>query len=128
MSSVSQEHFTPSVSCIFLEGTKELQILNICAVLKIVLKNTRPNETENSAGISKQSTGARNRVAIGLSFWPDRLHILAEIGSLESPLGLHKSLKIRALFSFIINKLTRCLGGGGGTRLKGPVVSRGGRS
>ncbi len=32
-----------------------------------------------SARILKQSMGARNRVGIGLSCWPDRLHSLAEL-------------------------------------------------
>jgi hypothetical protein len=49
-----------------------------------------------SAGIFKQSMGARNRVGIGLSYWPARLHSLVELVSLESILGLLKSLKIRA--------------------------------
>ncbi len=34
---------------------------------------------EYSAGIFKQSIGARNHVGIGLSFWPARLHRLAEL-------------------------------------------------
>ncbi len=51
------------------------------------------NLTEFSAGIFKQSMGARNRVGIGLSYRPARLHSLDE---LESTLGLLKSLKIRA--------------------------------
>ncbi len=42
-----------------------------------------------SAGILKQSMGARNRVGIGLSDQPARLHRLA-----ESILGLQKNLKI----------------------------------
>jgi hypothetical protein len=51
-----------------------------------------------SAGISKQSMGARNRVGIGLSCRPARLlHIQpGGTGSLESILGLLKSVKIRA--------------------------------
>ncbi len=44
----------------------------------------------------KQSLGARNRVGIGLSNRPARLHRLAELISLESSLGLLKSLKFRA--------------------------------
>jgi hypothetical protein len=44
-----------------------------------------------SAGILKQSMGARNRVGIGFSYWPARLHRLA-----ESIPGLLKSLKIPA--------------------------------
>ncbi len=52
------------------------------------------------AGIFKQSTGARNRVGIGLSFRPARLHNTQPggIGFLESILGLLKRLKIRALY------------------------------
>jgi hypothetical protein len=42
-----------------------------------------------SAGVLDQYTGARNRVGIGLSNRPARLHRLA-----ESILGLLKSLKI----------------------------------
>jgi hypothetical protein len=42
---------------------------------------------------------ARNRVGIGLSYRPARLHSLAEFGSLESILRLLKSLKIRALLT-----------------------------
>jgi hypothetical protein len=34
---------------------------------------------KTSAGIFKQSMGARNRVGIGLSYRPDRLHRLAEL-------------------------------------------------
>jgi hypothetical protein len=44
-----------------------------------------------SAGISEQSMGERNQVVIGLSYWPDRLHRLA-----ESIPGLFKSLKIQS--------------------------------
>ncbi len=48
-----------------------------------------------SAGIFKQSMGAGNRV--GMSYWSTRLYTQpGEIGSLESILGLLKSLKIRA--------------------------------
>jgi hypothetical protein len=52
----------------------------------------------NKAGIFKLSMGARNRVGIGLSYWPARLHSTqpGAIGSLKSILGLLKSLKIRA--------------------------------
>jgi hypothetical protein len=52
-----------------------------------------------SAGIFKQSMGARNRVGIRLSYRPARLHSLAELVSLESILGLLKSLKIRTQYS-----------------------------
>jgi hypothetical protein len=34
--------------------------------------------SEYSAGILKQSMGARNRVGIGFSYWPARLYRLAE--------------------------------------------------
>ncbi len=45
----------------------------------------------NCAGIFEQSMGARNRVGIGLSVRPARLHFLA-VNSLESIPGLLKSL------------------------------------
>ncbi len=44
-----------------------------------------------SAGIFKQFIGARNRVGIGLSFWPGRLHSLAELVPWNRFLG---SLKV----------------------------------
>jgi hypothetical protein len=55
-------------------------------------------EERTSAGIFKQSMGAKNRVGIGLSFRPARLHGTQPggIGSSESIPGLPKSLKIRA--------------------------------
>jgi hypothetical protein len=50
-------------------------------------------------GIFKQSMGVRNQVRIGLSYRPARLHTTQPGGivSMESILGLLKSLKIRAL-------------------------------
>jgi hypothetical protein len=48
------------------------------------------------AGIFKQFRGARNRVGIGLSYWPAWLHRLAALIPWKSILGL-KGLKIRAL-------------------------------
>ncbi len=51
-----------------------------------------------SAGIFKQSMGARNRVGIGLSYRPASLHSVAELGSSESILGILKSLTIRPLY------------------------------
>jgi hypothetical protein len=52
------------------------------------------------AGIFKQSMGARNREGIGLSYVPARQTTQpGRIGSLEWILGLHKSVKIRALVS-----------------------------
>jgi hypothetical protein len=50
-----------------------------------------PSGKENGAGIFKHSMEAGNRVVIGLSYRPSRLHSLAEL-----VLGLLKSLKIRA--------------------------------
>ncbi len=63
--------------------------------MNVVSTCTKQNK---SAGISKQSMGARNRVGLGLSNRPARLHIQpGGIGSLESILRLIKSLKIGAL-------------------------------
>ncbi len=45
----------------------------------------------NGAGIFKQTTGARNRVAIELSYQPARATQPAGVGSLESILRLLKS-------------------------------------
>ncbi len=52
-----------------------------------------------SCHIYVQYMGARNRVGIGLSYRPARLHTAQPggIGSLESILGFLKSIKIRAL-------------------------------
>jgi hypothetical protein len=66
-------------------------------------KNHEIRAVENSAGIFKQSVGVRNRVGIGLSYRSARLKRLAELipclaYSLESILGLLKSLKIRAQY------------------------------
>ena len=49
-----------------------------------------------SAGILKQAMGARNRVGIGLSYRPARMHRLG-VDSLELILERLKRLKIRAL-------------------------------
>ncbi len=49
------------------------------------------------AGIFEQSMGAKNRVGIGLSYWPTRLHRLA-----ESIPGLFESFKILSLKSKIL--------------------------
>jgi hypothetical protein len=46
-----------------------------------------------SAGIFKQSMGARNRVGIGLSYWPARLHSLAELVPWNRFLGSLKMWK-----------------------------------
>jgi hypothetical protein len=48
-------------------------------------------QLENCAGISEQSIGARNRVGIGLSYRPARLHSLAELVPWNRFLG---SLKV----------------------------------
>jgi hypothetical protein len=51
---------------------------------------------QSSAGIFKQSKGARNQVGMGCRTARQSIQP-AGIGSLESILGLLKSLKIRAL-------------------------------
>jgi hypothetical protein len=58
-----------------------------------------PTNRQNwfSAGIWEQSMGARNRVGIGLSYRPARLHRLAKSVPSNRFLGLLKSLKIPAL-------------------------------
>jgi hypothetical protein len=68
--------------------------------------------------------GARNRVEIGLSYRPARLHRLAEL-TLESIPGLLKRLKIRDLYN-LIKGLSRSplferglIGGGEGGRGEG---------
>jgi|LakMenE01Jun11ns_1017448.scaffolds.fasta_scaffold8843504_1 hypothetical protein len=53
----------------------------------------RKEKLNLSAGIFKQSMGARNQVGIGFSYLPARLHSLADFFSLESILGLLISLK-----------------------------------
>jgi hypothetical protein len=55
---------------------------------------------EASAGIVKQSMGARNRVGIGLSYWPARIHRLE-----ESIPGLLEILKIPSLGSLKVRAL-----------------------
>jgi hypothetical protein len=47
------------------------------------------------AGIFKQCVGTRNRVGIGLSYRPARLHRFAELIPWHRLLGSFKSLKIR---------------------------------
>jgi hypothetical protein len=49
------------------------------------------------AGICKQYVGVRNRVGIGLSYRPARLHRLAELNPWNRFLDSLKSLEIRAL-------------------------------
>jgi hypothetical protein len=56
---------------------------------------------EACAGILEQSMGARNRVGIGLSYRPARLHRLAELIPWNRFL---KSLKILALYSSLALK------------------------
>jgi hypothetical protein len=46
---------------------------------------------------SVEATQARNRIGLGLPYRPARLHRVGGIDSLESILGLLKSLKILAL-------------------------------
>jgi hypothetical protein len=56
--------------------------------------------TEQLCWYFKQSMGTRNRVGIGLSYRPDRLHRLVELVSWNQFPGLHKSLKIRFLLFY----------------------------
>jgi hypothetical protein len=56
---------------------------------------------QTSAGIFKQSIGARNRVGIGLSYWPARLHRLAKLIPWNRFFGSLKVTKIRALAYFV---------------------------
>ncbi len=67
-----------------------------------VIKSTVPLINQQTrakiwAGIFKQSMGARNRVGIGLSYHPARLHRLAESIPWNRFLGILKGLQIRAL-------------------------------
>ncbi len=73
---------------IFLDGDLLLQRqaggLQLVLILLTVcqLKHSCPSnvtEVGTKAGIFKQSMGARNRVGIGLSYWPARLHRRAEL-------------------------------------------------
>jgi hypothetical protein len=86
---LSRHRFTSSPG----EGTSE-KASRDCVLLedyrKIVIFYEYNNVPENCARIFKQSMGARNRVGIGLSHRPARLHRLAELipwnrflGSLE---------------------------------------------
>ncbi len=59
----------------------------------------------------------RNRVGIGLSYWPARGYKAGGIDSLESIFGLLISLKIGALYSVHASARTAVLQGGEG---KGP--------
>jgi hypothetical protein len=56
-----------------------------------------PHSCDISAGILEQSTGAWNRVGIGLSHRPARPHRRVEIDSWESIPRHQKSLKVRPL-------------------------------
>jgi hypothetical protein len=58
-------------------------LLGVTSVMRAILACP----TEISAGIFKQSIGARNRVGIGLSHRPDRLQRLAELVPLNRFLG-----------------------------------------
>ncbi len=58
-------------------------------------KESIPSAYVASAGIFKQSMGARNRVGIGLSYRPTRLHSLAELVHWNRFLG---SLKVKKKF------------------------------
>ena len=64
---------------------------------------------ETWAGIFKQSMRARNRVGIGLSYWPARLNSLAESVPWNQFLSSLKVLKIRALFLLRRNRTKQAL-------------------
>jgi hypothetical protein len=52
----------------------------VCVVVRYLHRHFKPKTRvgKTGAGIFKQSMGARNRGGIGLSYWPARLHRLAE--------------------------------------------------
>jgi hypothetical protein len=62
--------------------------------------------------------GARNRLGMGLSYRPSRLHRLSEFIPFESIPGLHERLKIRA--QVILLEMEG--GGGGGGRGQNPSL------
>ena len=59
----------------------------------IILLGASFMQIDISAGIFKQSMGARNRVGIGLSYRPAKLHSLAELVPWNRFLGFLKVLK-----------------------------------
>jgi hypothetical protein len=77
----------------FLSVTKKVLKLHLCLVFKLAtpvsLSTYTPvclppsgidfSGTMSTAGIFNQSMGARNRVGIGLSYRPARLHSLADL-------------------------------------------------
>ncbi len=63
--------------------------INVRVGVKFTL--CKDSGSASSAGTFKQSMGARNRVGIGLSYWPARLHSLAELVLWNRLLG---SLKV----------------------------------
>ncbi len=73
----------------------------------------------------KQSIGARNRVGIGLSYRPARLHA-GGIDSLEYIPGLLKSLKIWALYTRTCILHVQCVRGGsmGSKEGRGPQTNK----
>ncbi len=92
---------THDSACLEGDNCPKLRALDISFVAPIVAFALSLNFViikwrDSSAGIFKQSMGARNRVGIGLSFLPRQATQPGGIGSLESILGVLKSLKIRA--------------------------------
>ncbi len=85
------QHFSRGVSYFFVRGGYLLGPVAFVSVIVHVYTSI------TSAGIFKQSMGARNRV--GLSYVPARQATQpGGVGSLEAILGLLKSLKIRQSF------------------------------
>ncbi len=73
--------------------------LSRCVTHSFMSSESFRQKMDSSAGICRQSMGARNRVRIGLLHRPAKLP--GEIDSLESILMLLKSLKIRAQIAHI---------------------------
>jgi hypothetical protein len=72
-------------------------VRHVDTLVRMLLKISRLDflaHVSCGAEIFKQSMGAWNRVGIGISYRPARLHRLAELIP-----GLHKSLKIRFIIS-----------------------------
>jgi hypothetical protein len=69
----------------------------MCPTVLENLDTLKASQNVSSACIFKESVGARNRVGIGLSYRPARLHRLAEFVPWNRFLGVIKVLKNRAL-------------------------------
>ncbi len=82
----------------YLESFKVVQEANAAYPLVPSVPSEKFSRGFTCAGIFQQSMGARNRVGIGLSYRPARLHNLAELVPWKkSILGLLKSFKQQVL-------------------------------